>query len=426
MKNIVRINAIDWRLLFLFSIFALYGFGLLIYPSKLYIFKFLWLIWPISILSFILYNKKQIYGKYILLMNIFLFINAIGCYINRGQSLISFYEGWEFCTLSSINIYFIVYILKNDIEDFEKLLYYLSILLCLIYILQYYIYPIPIVIGAQHMIDRGSIETGARFRIIGQAFAFLSFFMGQTKFYVNHQIKYLIQLLLGGTVLIMLGFRNHLFIVPIFTIITYYKIFRFSFKKLLLFLIYVIFVCYFFSHFSFVKRTIELIIERENSEISNDTRWYTIHYFQTSFFRNTWEMILGAGLPGLSGHYTFFIDQLKEKMIIFADIGFWGLSWMAGIPTVLMIIIYPIIAFFKKVPKEYSYIGITLLCILFSSVFTREIFREGNPYIFGIMLALQEKIIKNENRNTNISLLSQLWGNASGIRLKRVSNQKGK
>ena len=45
-----------------------------------------------------------------------------------------------------------------------------------------------------------------------------------------------------------------------------------------------------------------------------------------------------------------------------------------------------------KVPRPYIYIGLVLAFSLISSILTREIYRDGNPFIFGILLALQEKI----------------------------------
>lgn len=346
------------------------------------------------------------YGKYFILLQLFLFVNAVGCYINRDQTLFSYYSGFEFCTISMINIYFVAVSLKNDVKDYEKLLYCLSVIMCTIYIIQYIIYPIPIVRGAVNLLEKGFFDMGSRFRMTGQSLAFLAYFMGLTKFLLTYNIKYFIQLALGGVVLIMLGFRIQLLFVVVFTLVLYWKIYKFSYKGFFSFLFFCALIYFYVLDLPFVKLTVDTMIERQDAGHSNEIRWYTIDYFLTHFFNNTWEMIWGAGLPGKVGAYSHMIDNLKDSDIIFADIGVWGLSWMAGIPATLIIVIYPIVSFFKRVRKEYLYIGITLLCVLLSSIFTREIFREGNPFIFGIMLAMQEKIIKHENRNINISILS--------------------
>ena len=406
MNRVVKINAVDWRALLFFSVIALFGFGLLFFPQKFYYHQYVWQVWPVLVLSIILYNRKQIYGKYLILMQFFLFINAVGCYINRDQTLLSYYSGLEYCTISMINIYFIAVVLKNEVKDYEKLLYSLSIIMCAIYIIQYYLYPIPIVNGALYLVEKGWIDQGTRFRMIGQSLAFLAYFMGLTKYLVSFKIKFLLQFVLGGIVLIMLGFRIQLFFVAIFTLILYWKIFKFSYKVFWAFLFFGLLIYYFVLDLPFVKLTIDAIVERQDKGESDEIRWYAIDYFQNYFFKNTWETIWGAGLPGKNSSYCLLVDNLKDRMIIFADIGVWGLSWMAGIPATLIIVLYPIVAYFKKVPKEYLYIGITLLCVLLSSIFTREIYRDGNPFIFGIMLAMQEKILNNENRNFNFSLLS--------------------
>ena len=121
------IEKIDYKILLVLSLFALSFFGLSIYPTVLHNSRFFWMILPVTLCSFLLYDKHQTYGKIILLLNIFLFINAILCNVFRHQSLISTYRGWDMCILLPINFYFVFWTLKNRIKEYEKNLFLLSI-----------------------------------------------------------------------------------------------------------------------------------------------------------------------------------------------------------------------------------------------------------------------------------------------------------
>lgn len=402
------INKIDYKILFVLSLFVLSFFGLSVYPTVLHSSRFFWMIMPVTLCSFLLYDKHQIYGKIILLLNIFLFINAISCVVFRHQSLISTYRGWDMCILLPINYYFIFWGLKNRIKEYEKILFLLSIVFCLLYILQYFIYPTTIFISAEKALEFREIEEASQIRIrtIGQALGPIAYFMGLNKFLTFKKYVYLIQAFLGMSVIVMLGFRLQVVLLIFFTVYLYFKFYGFSWR-LFFRIIFISFIAQaILYNVQFVLDSFQNMINRQETGTSFEARLRTIYYFDNFFFKNNWERFWGAGLPGNSGQYHDYIDQLKESGIIYADIGIWGLSWVAGIPAVLLLILYPLISFAKKVPFVYSYIGITLLFVLLSSILSREIYRDGNPFLFGMMLALQDKIIKRyDNRNSHISFL---------------------
>lgn len=404
MLMIPAINKI-FLLLVILSLISFFGLDLKVQGLDYFVFALKWIIF---LCPLFFYEKKQIYGKYILLLNLFLLVNVVGCYVNRGQGILNAYNGAEMNILLMLNIYFIFLFMKNKYGDYEEILYYLSITLCILYIIQYIIYPKTIFLSAKVALEahRGT-SIDARFRVWGQCLAPLAFFMGLNKLLIKPQIKNYIQIALGLSVIIMMGFRTHVIFLMLFTFILLFKVYKMSLKSFLWLTGTCIFFWFVVLPLPFVQATLEKMIDRQLDGSSNLARWITMDFYMNHFFVNDWEKVFGAGLPGKTGAYQVYIDMLKQRDFIYADCGLLGLSWIAGIPAVLMIVIYPVISLIKNVPRNYYYIGITLGFCLFSSIFTREIFRDGNPLIFGILLAMQEKIInKYENRNTNVSLLS--------------------
>jgi hypothetical protein len=392
--------AINRIVLFFLIIFLLSFWGLTIFPESLYGHMF-YFAWVLICSSFFLFKKESIYGKYLILINIFLFINSLGCSIIRGQNVITTYEGHEMSIIGMLNFYFIALSLKNKVSDYESILFHLSIIMCILYIVQYVIYPQVIFRDAGNaLMYRELYESAdARVRVIGQMLGPLAYYMGLNKFFLGEKksAKYLIQALLGLTVVLMLGFRIQLFVLLIFTAYMFMKIFGFSNKMLLYVTIIGLFLYYVVMSIPFVQDTIEHMIERNQDGSSEEARYITAFYFYNNFFYNNWELIMGAGLPGNAGAYSQTIDHLKDVGIYFSDCGLLGYSWVAGIPVALLLSIFPLISLFKKVPNAYMYIGITMAFVLFSSTFTREIYREGNPLLIGVLLAMHDKILCRKN-----------------------------
>ena len=103
---------------------------------------------------------------------------------------------------------------------------------------------------------------------------------------------------------------------------------------------------------------------------------------------------MGAGNPGTSGNYSIFIDKLKNDYgFVYGDWGLIGLSWIVGIPVVLLILLYCMKAFFIKVENKYIYLACYFIFIVFASIFSREIYRYGNFFIQALILAILEKTL---------------------------------
>ena len=109
-------------------------------------------------------------------------------------------------------------------------------------------------------------------------------------------------------------------------------------------------------------------------------------------------MIFGSGMPYQDTAYGKFIyDYMNDTLHYWnSDWGLIGLSWLVGIPTVLVMIYYSIKIFITKLPKEYLYVNMYFFQILISSVTSHEFYIEGNFIIQAVVIAFYISILKNQ------------------------------
>lgn len=393
---------LDHKGLFVLSFFAVYAFGLNVFPITLIIASLYVFCLPFLFLSIPLYNKGQLYGKLLILLSLFLFINEIGCKWNRGQDIMVAYSGTEMKNFMMLNVYFILLHIRCSVKSIEKFLLYFSIFFCAVYIIQYFIYPSEIIRGlenAEYMTENGVI----RIRLFGQLMSPLAIFMGINKYLQNRRYIYVCQSILGFVVILMLGFRTQIAVLILCLLFGFYRMYGFSGKTLKILLLGGVVLLVLFIYVPFVYDAVMIMIERNNNDQSFSNSDYirilNFNYFTTNFWNNNWEMIMGAGLPGDIGHYGNFIDKLKTQGFIFADWGLIGLSWVAGIPVALLLILILLKGIILKLPNGAVYVSMTFLFLILGSILSREVYRIGNMYLLGILLVLHEKIYKSLNIN---------------------------
>lgn len=77
-------------------------------------------------------------------------------------------------------------------------------------------------------------------------------------------------------------------------------------------------------------------------------------------------------------------------MFLLGCLGIVGLSFIIGIPAVLLLVIIILRCAILCKDRELQYIRFTLLVVLLGSLFTsKELFRTGNMVIIGIFLYLE-------------------------------------
>jgi len=236
------------------------------------------------------------------------------------------------------------------------------------------------------MLDLNIIEK--RFRMMGQLILFLGYFYALNKFLINRNIKYFILILFGITVTFLLGFRTltlALFVVSFVMIIRIYKISFSSLKYLIIYIILLLLL----SQTSFVKNIIESMLLRfEYANFDNEEyiRMLQYEYFKESHFINVSDFIFGSGFPNADSSYGRYMYNMQGynsygeatgSIAGWFDWGLLGLSWIAGIPTVTILLLISFYMIFKKVPRKYYYYSCTYIFLLLVSITTVEFYRKG-------------------------------------------------
>lgn len=353
-------------------------------------------------------NYKEVYYKkpFVWLL-ISCATNMIWCYICRSQTPLEYITGNEFTNMMCICTLFAVPSFGLSNKNIEKALETVAIVCMGIYLVQY-ILQIPITTDLQS-IEEGGQEL--RLRINGQCLFFLMFFKSLGILTNRLSIKYVTILIASFLCIIIIGFRSHMLVLVLASFIFLWKSGKMKLSSKTVFsVIFLSIIAFAVAQTPIVRYKIEQMIERnENSNFQNDDyiRYEAFYYYTEELPKSVGDRILGVGLPNAKSTYGSFIqDVVKEQYrLVWADWGLIGLSWMLGIPAVLCIIWYSLMAFLTPVDRDKSYLCYFFLFMLFASFLTREIYREGASPIQGIVLYL---IAQYRIDNAKFSL-SGLW-----------------
>ena len=390
-------------------LFFLNCFGVLLFRIPNPIKEFIVII---SILYLITRREKHIFSSYIIIFYIFIFVNLIMCQYNYGQSVLSGILGNEFVNLFLIGSYFIFSCLKVKRRVLENSIDYLCIIFCTCYLVQQAVFPYVIFEGASS-VNVESTET-FRIRLTGQAISFLAYAKSLNSLLIEKHCnkKYYYMLITSILVTIFLGFRVQILSLAILSLFMIFKIkgfksdlFKYVFIGTLLFVI--------LSFIPAVNTMIESTLERSQDQNFNNSDYVRLreyNYYTEVHLNGFSEWFWGSGLPGLNSSYSTSIDDLKDNGLVWADWGMIGLSWLLGIPAVTIFVFILLKCLFLKRNKDHMYVTVWILFLLLGTIFQREFYRVGNPFVIGMILYLSELVHKsfllNENRNNNLSLRS--------------------
>ncbi len=366
----------------------------------------------ILVLAVLGYNKNRqlIFTGPIVVMIVGLILSMISCKIYRGQDY-----GGTFKALVNylyILLYFAIAYIKPSVRQMEKSLFTFIIMFNVIYIMQFVLLQVGVVIikSAEGYESAGE---SARFRMIASGFTSLGLFFGLNKYLMQKKKKYIGVIISSVTVLLLMGFRTMIFFSVVFSFYLLIKIYGFSLKTLGYFLGVGVF-CVLLLQIPIFKDKVQYMVEKnEEQNLSNDDyiRVITLKYYLHDYFKSNWEMFFGSGPMFVGSEYNDKIMKLqKTRGIYYQDWGLLGLSWVTGILSVFGMLWYSIKAFMQKVPPSYFYLGIWFLYLVIASITTAEFYRLGNYAVQALVLFTIENVIKEtdryENRNIDISSCS--------------------
>lgn len=328
-----------------------------------------------------------------------IFLNFISCQIFREQSIVDTFRSSN--AFFSLALFWLFYSWRIDLKKWENMLWCLCLFFGICYIIQYIAFP-TIIFGGQ--IRTGSNEE--RMAIVGQGLASLSFLFGLNKFFVTKNNKYIIIMLTGLFAVFGCGYRSMLLALIISSSILLIRL-GIDFKRIIYFLFLSAIVFLFITKVQFIGEQLFNMMNRNESlkdnGWENDIRYINIIYHYSEYFKSHIEMFLGSGMPFPDSAYgKYSNDILVEKYhFYYSDWGLIGLSWMIGIPAVVIMIYYSIKMFLTKVPNEYLYIGIYFFNITISSITSHEFYIHENFVVQAILFCIFSKVITYNNIYTS-------------------------
>ena len=345
----------------------------------------------IFLMGIIKFKKNLPFNRILYTLAVCFVLNFISCKAFRGQSFMESFRASN--SFLSLALFWFFYSWKVNLKQWEKMLWWICLAFGVCYIIQYIAFP-TIIFGGQ--IRTGSEE--ARMAIIGQGLASFSFLFGLNKYVANQDKKYIVIMLTGLFAVFGCGYRTMLLALIISSLILLMRL-GISFKRLLSFGLLGAIVYLFVSNVDFVQDQINNMMNRneslKESGWENDIRYINLMYHYTDYFKSPLEMIFGSGMPFPTTEYgKFENDVMVDKYhFYYADWGLIGLSWMIGIPSVLIMTYYSLKMFLTKVPREYLYLGVYFFNIVISSITTHEFYIHSNYVVQAILFCVFAKVI---------------------------------
>lgn len=345
-------------------------------------------------LIYVLFTCRKIdfpYKKLLYIYLTFLLISCIYSNIFNHQPLL---KTIGFCS-NYLGILFTFYILSKKMSSKQILncLIFLSILYTIGYIVQWLVYPFPIFDVADNE-ARSLVEY--RIRIPGSLCAYVLFFYGINKYMEEKKLKYIVYTVLASFPIIVMGFRTLTFLAVLFAFAMIGFV-KHKLTKILYYLLFFGLVAYGASQTPIVQDKIAEMMQRQEDDQTFDNpdyiRWIAYDYFTQQFFDKPGEQLLGGGVPAGSTRYAKALSDIAHvSKLYWMDLGLVGLSWLIGVPAVLLLVYLYLWCAWQCKSPSLQFIRFTSLLLVFGSLLTTmELYRAGNILLFSFLLCYQYK-----------------------------------
>lgn len=312
-------------------------------------------------------------------------LNMISCFINRKQSIALSFQITEYLYLFYFLFFYVFVKSKISIINCEWLIKVLFFTFALAYLLEYFIFFPRLVITPLYF-----EITEHRMRLYGQMISFLGYFFFLNKLLCKDGNKTvnIVGISLGLVIILTLGFRSTLVATIVVSVFMIYKVqgrITGLLKSLFLFAILLIIVI----NTDFGENIINKMLERQATDNFDNSDYIRIlewNYYTTNHFLNGFDYFFGSGIPSeysVYGKNMFSLANFNQYGEVTTSIAQWrdwgiiGFSWILGLPATLVLILLFVILIFTNVDKEFMYIKCTYIFLLFISITTMEIYRQG-------------------------------------------------
>lgn len=394
-------------LITLFSLVLLNFFGLVQYTYIIYainayfIANFIYSVW-------IRRKVKTPFDFALSVVLVGLILSGISSSYYENSNPLYVYFAYQFI----LALYFYIILVNKDtqVKHVEKALTYLSLALCVFYIVQYIAFQRGIVL-TDMFADGYDAEAGdlVRFRAVGSALAAWAYFYGLNGVLVSQKKSFLkvLLLVLGLAVILLMSFRTMVAGLMLCTLVMVIKVngLKSGLFKYLFLLFVAIVVAY---NVPTVQKKIDYMIEKQQGDqtFANDDyiRWINFYYHLDENTKDDVEYYLGVGLNAdKNSSLCIKEDNLMEQHLSWVDWGLIGLSWQVGLLTVLGMLLYSFKVIKFRFEPEQVCISVFFLYLVLISITTLEFARTGNFVVQALVLYLATYYIKKQNKNKIIN-----------------------
>lgn len=351
--------------------------------------------------------------KYITSLILCLLANFTASLVNRGQSFWQSFRTPYIFDISLIMFFYYLYHKKISLRIVEKTIVITYFIFLLCFFLQYTIFFPKSVFSMIGVFVTTDMER--RFRMMGQIVGFLGYFFVLNKLLVDKKcpIYYYIGLAAGFLFIILLGFRSEVAALILSTFYLFFRIRGFS-RKIIPPIILIAVISFFIIQIDLVQEQLEAMISRQVDEQTFDNSDY-IRILQLNFFLNDYHInwsdwFFGSGIPSYSSSFgkQFYANgqmynSLGEAVTLgiygWYDWGVYGLSWVLGIPTCVLLYGLMFYMIIRKMEKQNIYISAFYLFLLMTSITTIEFYRAGAYVYHAILLYVVYLIDEEKTQN---------------------------
>lgn len=349
-------------------------------------------------------NNNFSVNKLLFYYGMFIILNCITCYIFRGQSVIVTIQAWA--PFLIIYLFPIMRTWNLSLKEWQEVIISLFIYYAISYILQY-IFNKTMILYMSSTWEK--FLRDGRIRIFSEGILYLGTLLFWNKYLLKKKIIFLLLFVLGFFLIFLTRFRLILVSFPIVLLYIYYKINGFSWR-IVSYFITIVLTINVASHIPFVQESIDEMLERKESDsLDNEdyVRVLDFNYFTNNHFKSGIEYFLGSGMPLLAvdaekqevhetpSQYSKKMSRLGAYSHFFTvDWGLLGLSWVAGIPFVLILILILLKIIWTSVPNDYLYLRGYCIFILLIGILNPMVYYHKNIFFLAIILTILN-LVKN-------------------------------
>jgi hypothetical protein len=259
--------------------------------------------------------------------------------------------------------YILLHLIKPDPDRLVDMFVWIGYMYCIIYFVQYLVYPIHIV-SARTMVDRGTVRSS----MPGLEYMFASWFILLSRYFITNRIKYLIGLFPVLIIIILLASRQLIAATVFLTFLNILLSKKVKSKFAVFFLITLSIIPFFFLFQGIFNEIFSLT--KRHQGVADNIRLLTAHYFLFDFNHNPLWILTGNGSPSGHSEYGMFLTRISDKWGYYmSDVGVIGDFSKFGILFTLAQLIYLIKLSIYKYREKYSfvrYVALSMLITMFS------------------------------------------------------------